>query len=294
MDNSKKEVSNKLFLAYVRMNLLNRARDAIAREFTVPKVNRKSRRDFMKKTFGVAAGTALVSAGLDPNVVMAESPNSVKTDYFSDKGRSDPEFQWPIEIHGDEPFFENDVILTIDDCTSIEQTRLMFETLRGAGAKATFFPSTGLINTSDPEARRLWVDIAQAGFEIGYHTHAHEEAYTQEELQNDFQLFMSSIRELTGDPAYQVHFVRPPYGNLNDDWKEWAAANEFTIVMWSFVPNDQLGISYFEAIADRDGGGRIVLLHPRVWDNNWLYDHISELVSFAEQAGGRVTSLSGK
>lgn len=102
------------------------------------------------------------------------------------------------------------------------------------------------------------------------------------------------MRELLGDESFLVKFARPPYGNWNESWMRFIRERNLSNVRWNFVPNASVNsIDYFEAVTNHPSGGRIILLHPRVWDGTWLEDNLDELEAFAGSEVGRIINLSG-
>ena len=135
----------------------------------------------------------------------------------------------------------------------------------------------------------------QDGFEIGYHTQDHNVAdFTSEQLAQDLRGFEEHIRVLLDDESFSIKFARPPYGNWNNTWMQFIRQERLSNVRWNFVPNvNTNSVGYFEAVTNHPEGGRIILLHSRFWDSNWLENNIDDLKLFAESNGGRVTNLSG-
>lgn len=242
-----------------------------------------SRRKFLRDA-AVVAGAVLL--GTEAGAVSAQG---------SMTEREQSNFVFPEDLRGNEPFWGQDVLITIDDCVLIEQTRQMFEQLKSFGARATFFPNTRNIPLDNPEIVALWRDIYQSGFEIGYHTTNHvSEGVSQAEFEADFDQFSQKMQEVLGDQDFSIKFARPPYGAWTEQWMGFIRAKNLSNVRWNYVPDAESGgMEYFAATTRHPRGGRIILLHPRVWDEAWLGSHLSQLQTFAESEGGRITTLSG-
>jgi len=203
-------------------------------------------------------------------------------------------FTFPEDIRGNESFWGNDILITIDDCNNLAETKKMFNSLRDRGLKATFFPNSNYLPLDNEEFVKLWREMYREGFEIGYHTQSHEVGdFTKEELSQDLDEFEAHMRELLGDESFLVEFARPPYGNWNNTWMQFIREEGLSNIRWNFVPNATANsIDYFEAVVRHPDGGRIILLHPRVWDGNWLESNIEELKSFVDLEQGRIATLS--
>jgi len=203
-------------------------------------------------------------------------------------------FSFPEDLRGNEKFWGNDVLITIDDCANLEYTQRMFEVLNQRGLKATFFPNSNYLDLNDPQVLELWRNIYSSGFEIGYHTTSHEvENFTQAQLLEDLLIFERHMRSLLADDTYSVNFARPPYGDWSTTWFQFIHEANLSNVRWNYVPNSTAGLPYFRAIRTRTEGGGIVLLHPRIFDLTWLEENIDQLQAFAFEIGGRITTLSG-
>lgn len=252
------------------------------------------RRGFLRGMWntGKAVGVGYIATKLDVLPVTAQNTeSSVDTSVVS---RESENFNWPEDIRGNESFLGNDILITIDDCYDIESTKAMVSLMEEKDVRATFFPNTQYLDSSNDETKAMWKDIKDKGFDIGYHTVHHTSGMTQAELAEDLSQFEGQMRTLLDDPDYKVKFVRPPEGNWNKDWMDWVHANSLTNVRWNFVPSAKNGsVDYFKAVMANPDGGRIILLHPREFDSKWLTSNIDELKATAEGNEGECASLTG-
>lgn len=250
----------------------------------------ESRRKFLK---AVIVGGGMFLLKEIPALAKENDDFGETQDSVTERERSD--FSYPEDIYGNESFWGKDVLITIDDCANLEETRKMFETLRSRGLKATFFPNSDYLPLENEGFIDLWREMYRSGFEIGYHTTNHEVTdFTKEELIEDLEVFENHMRVLLGDDSFSIKFARPPYGNWNNTWMKFIKEANLSNIRWNFVPNASVNsIDYFRAVANHPNGGRIILLHPRSWDENWLDEHIDNLQSFTLSEGGRIINLSG-
>jgi peptidoglycan/xylan/chitin deacetylase (PgdA/CDA1 family) len=199
--------------------------------------------------------------------------------------------QRPETYHGNEPYFGNDIILTIDDCFYFGHTRAMFELIKDVDGTATFFPNTSNIK-ADHESIQLWQDIYQSGFEIGYHTTGHQKELSKKQLTDDFVIFQDKMKLVLDDTDFTIQLARAPYGDWSTDWMAFTKEQKLTNVKWNFVPNaNQTDLSYFKGVLHNDNGGRITLMHPRSFDEKWLTHNISEMNEIAERDGGKISKV---
>jgi peptidoglycan/xylan/chitin deacetylase (PgdA/CDA1 family) len=208
------------------------------------------------------------------------------------------EFAWPEDIRGNEHFLGGHVYITVDDCNNHEVLSQMIDSIESVNATATFFPNSNYQPFTD-NVMRLWQRIARNRHEIGYHTTNHmfgkdllpENNWSAQQLHEDFERFTQHMRQILDDQTYTPQFVRPPYGNWNHDWMSFVRENNLVNVRWNYVPNQTHGIDYFRSVANHPNGGRIILLHTRPWDKNWLNQSMAELYEIASSSGGEIISL---
>lgn len=275
------------------MNELIRGYTENREKKSVNKLRKLSRRDFLKVMLNGGAGIGLSMLGIPVSAHTDEG--QIKAEGFNVTERERIGFSYPEDIHGNESFWGNDILITIDDCANLDQTRKMFDLLNDRGLKATFFPNSNYLSLDNNEFTALWREMYRAGMEIGYHTQSHEvQEFNQNELSRDLEEFENHMRFLLDDVPFSIKFARPPYGYWNDTWMNFVREEQLSNIRWNFVPDSgSNSISYFEAVTKHTQGGRIILLHPRVWDGDWLESHIDELLSFANSEQGRITTLSG-
>ncbi|KAJ3503496.1 hypothetical protein NLJ89_g8407 [Agrocybe chaxingu] len=141
----------------------------------------------------------------------------------------------------------NTAALTFDDGPYVYLYDVS-KALIAAGAKGTFFFNGnnfgGCIYNED-QAKRVKYAFDK-GHQVASHTwsHAHLNALNWDQAHHDFWLIEEALMKITG--AYPA-FVRPPYGEFNDNIREVAGARGQTIVNWDFDSGDTWGISTAES-----------------------------------------------
>ena len=194
-------------------------------------------------------------------------------------------------LYGNELELEDNIVLTIDDVSIEANIRIMFDLLNNINATATIFPNTRYLNHQDPN---LWQQMIANGFEIGYHTRNHTSYMTPDELNADYDLFLSEIRTILNDPAYDIKYVRPPNGTWNQNWIMWAKSRGLLTIRWNITSATE-DINYIEnVLLNRKNGGSIILLHTDINDVQWLQNNLSQLIRLQDEQGNffHITNLS--
>lgn len=184
--------------------------------------------------------------------------------------------------------FEKNIVITIDDCYNNDHTKSIFETLTKNGTTATFFPNTMYLNKNNDETVKLWREIYNSGFEIGYHTTNHEGNMSIAELQEDYTNFTSYMQDLLGEPNFSIKAVRPPYGTWDENWNKWVEQNDLLNVRWNMGPGESS--NYAKALIDQNISP-IVILHSRYDDARWLERNINNLKDIATQNNSNLGSV---
>jgi peptidoglycan/xylan/chitin deacetylase (PgdA/CDA1 family) len=201
--------------------------------------------------------------------------------------RSYEGIQLPYDSAKEPALFDNNIVITVDDCYHNHHVRAIFELLKDNGLTATFFPNTNYLKFDD-ETISLWREIYQAGFEIGYHTTHHGKDLSYEALDQDFLIFTEHMREMLGDDNFSINLVRAPYGEWYENWHRWAMDNGFMSMRWNVLTehspkraNDKL----------EEGVSPVVLLHSTALDVDWLNKNLIKLIKIARRYDGIVGSV---
>jgi peptidoglycan/xylan/chitin deacetylase (PgdA/CDA1 family) len=152
------------------------------------------------------------------------------------------------------------VALTFDDGPHPEGTPLVLETLREAGATATFF----LAGEQVERRPSLAAEIVAAGHRVELHCHRHRNQLrlTPSQILDDADRARAAIEDATGQ---EIHDYRPPYGIFSAPGLRAVRRRGWRPVLWSLWGRDWSRSATAESIARRATagarGGDIVLLH---------------------------------
>ncbi|KAJ1302871.1 hypothetical protein OPQ81_003171 [Rhizoctonia solani] len=163
----------------------------------------------------------------------------------------------------------NTVAISFDD-GPYNWTMELVDLLDSYGAKGTFFVNGNNYGCiySEENAKRINY-LIEKGHQLASHTwaHAHLPQLTGNVLNNEFAKTNEAIRKITGHtPA----FMRPPYGEYNDEVVEKAANNGQTVVIWDFDSEDSIGAtaeqskSYYDKVLDQRPGTILTLNHETI------------------------------
>ena len=152
------------------------------------------------------------------------------------------------------------VALTFDDGPHPEGTPLVLETLREAGATATFF----LAGEQVERRPSLAAEIVAAGHRVELHCHRHRNQLrlTPRQILDDADRAREAIEDATGQ---EIHDYRPPYGIFSAPGLRAVRRRGWRPVLWSLWGRDWARRATAESIARRATAGAcdgdIVLLH---------------------------------
>jgi peptidoglycan-N-acetylglucosamine deacetylase len=125
------------------------------------------------------------------------------------------------------------VALTFDDGPSERYTPRVLDILARYDVTASFFLTGSCAHAS----RELVRATAAAGHTVGNHTWSHPSlvGLTEEEFAEQVDRAGDMLAELAARP---VRFVRPPYGDIDDECLTRIRARGLTAVHWSVDPTD--------------------------------------------------------
>ncbi|KAL0564765.1 hypothetical protein V5O48_017276, partial [Marasmius crinis-equi] len=133
----------------------------------------------------------------------------------------------------------------------------ILKTLKDNNAKATFFMNGNnwrCIYDMDVSV----LNVLGEGHQIASHTWSHPDLNTlkKDEIETQMSKVDEAIVKITGKwPA----FMRPPYGNYNDEVREVAAARGQSLVNWDFDSGDSVG---FTAPQSEDAYAKLIEKKP--------------------------------
>jgi len=217
------------------------------------------------------------------------------------------------------------VAITFDGGSYSNAAGKVLDVLSDRGLKATFF-LTGDFIKRFPEVTRL---IASQGHEVGNHMFSHLHLTTfgknyrqetlpgltkelvQKELIRNEELF----EELTGEKM--VKLWRAPYGEQNEEIRQWALNSGYRHVSWTYDPKTRKSLDGLDWVSDRESAlylssdqiiqkiisfdsetemglaGGIVLLHLGTErDSDPFHPRLGELIDRLQEKGYKIGSIT--
>lgn len=139
----------------------------------------------------------------------------------------------------------NTAAITFDD-GPYTWTRSIVDKLNAAGAKGTFFVNGNNFGCIYSYADNLKYAYDQ-GHQIASHTwsHPHLPTLSASQIEDEFTRINTAIEGITGAvPA----FIRPPYGEYNQDVQDVAGSLGQTVVTWDLDSGDAAGASVSQSL----------------------------------------------
>ena len=148
------------------------------------------------------------------------------------------------------------IALTFDDGPWPETTDALLEGLAQRGVKATFF----LIGNQIEARSDTVLKMAEAGHQIGIHSwdHVQLEGLTQAETRSQLDQCRAILSDLLGPVDLML---RPPYGFVDDNLKQWADA---PIICWDVDTldwQDKNPDRILQTVLEETRDGSILLFH---------------------------------
>ncbi|KEP47598.1 carbohydrate esterase family 4 protein [Rhizoctonia solani 123E] len=189
----------------------------------------------------------------------------------------------------------NTVAITFDD-GPYEYITDISNALTRVGAKATFFVNGNnfrCIYSADSQARLKY--IYDNGHQVASHTWGHKDLNTLswDQVHDEMWRVEQALQRILGvTPA----FMRPPFGNYNDNVRNVAGARGQKIANWDFDSRDASGASaaeskqlYDQVIAQRPS--TILTLNHETHDTT-AYDVLPYAIQKLQAAGYRLVTVA--
>lgn len=151
------------------------------------------------------------------------------------------------------------IALTFDDVPDPRFTPEVLDILKMHGVKATFFV-VGSRAKKHPELLRR---IHREGHIVGNHSFSHPlfKKKSVQEFKNEIERTEKVIEKIIG---YKPRFIRPPYGEINEEQLKWAKQQGYKIVNWNVDSLDWKALDKEKVkynVLSAVGPGSIVLQH---------------------------------
>jgi peptidoglycan/xylan/chitin deacetylase (PgdA/CDA1 family) len=177
------------------------------------------------------------------------------------------------------------VALTFDDCYLIKMLHRLEETLeQDPEVRITLFPVGLALLNNESKDPGVWKRFYDAGHEIGYHSfdHANPQELSPDEVLADYDRWLEALFAVLGVRP-NVHFARPPFGNISYSFLYMCSERGLVPTMWSTGwggPTDSI-IKY---TVPKIQPGDIVLIHTRPEDMETTKKALPELSKLSMQA----------
>lgn len=151
------------------------------------------------------------------------------------------------------------IALTFDDGPDNHFTPQILNILQKEKIPATFFVLGNQVKKHPNILKRM----VREGHLVGNHLESHRDIskLSRNELQQEIQETERLVYQLT---QKKMRLIRPPYGNINDELKDYAKKHHHSIIHWSVDPLDWDGRSkqkIMETIRQTAQKGDVILLH---------------------------------
>ncbi len=133
---------------------------------------------------------------------------------------------------------KREIALTFDDAPDDNFTPKVLDVLKKEGVRATFFVVGNRVQAHPEIVRRM----VREGHVVGNHSwnHANLPKLGDAEFRDQILRTDQVIESLTG---YRPTFVRPPYGNIDENQIQWLASQHKVIVNWDIDSLDWKGLN---------------------------------------------------
>ncbi len=175
------------------------------------------------------------------------------------------------------------IAFTFDDGPS-KYTKDIVEALILNDAKATFFELGNRMKYNQDIVREIY----NRGMEVASHTYAHKNLNKLSEEAIDEEVNSTNIlfNEITGG---QIPYVRPPYGNANDNVKSRISV---PLINWNVDTNDWLyrdSEAVYNHILENAEDGDIILMHDIYPET---LEAVKKVLPVLRERGFKVTTVS--
>ena len=182
------------------------------------------------------------------------------------------------------------IAITFDDGPHPSLTPQILEILEKYGVKATFF-MVGVNVTNYPDTARSVID---AGHEVGNHTYSHRSVGKMDpaSIARELEECEDALEELC---EYRPHLFRPPQGAINTHVEHCAAAEDYTLILWSLDTRDwecKSTEQIVQEVLSKVQPGDIILMHDYIGTNSKTPEALEILLPKLLERGFEPTTVS--
>ncbi|AZK47419.1 polysaccharide deacetylase family protein [Paenibacillus lentus] len=151
------------------------------------------------------------------------------------------------------------IALTFDDVPDPRFTPKVLDILKQHGVKATFF----VVGNRAKKHPELLKRIHREGHIVGNHSYSHPlfKKKSALDFKNEIRRAEKIIEKIVG---YKPRFIRPPYGEINEEQLKWAKQQGYKIINWNVDSLDWKALDKEKVkhnVLSAVGPGAIVLQH---------------------------------
>lgn len=181
------------------------------------------------------------------------------------------------------------VALSFDDGPGTFTPNVL-DALKDKGVKATFF----MIGENTDKHPDFVKDVHDAGHEIGNHTWDHPDLtkLSSDSQKDEIQKTNDAINSLVG---ITPHWLRPPYGNFNDDTESILSDLGMQKILWNVDTRDWSGLSaddIYSRATDELKDGAIILMHDGVNNSSETAKALPRIIDTIKDQGFELVTIS--
>lgn len=181
------------------------------------------------------------------------------------------------------------VALSFDDGPGTFTPNVL-DALKSKGVVATFF----MIGENTQKHPDFVKKVHDAGHEIGNHTWDHPDLtkLSSDSQKDEIQKTNDVINKLTGASP---HWLRPPYGNFDDDTENVLSSLGMQKVLWNVDTRDWSGLSaddIYNRAVDGLKDGAIILMHDGVNNSSETAKAVPKIIDTIKNQGYEIVTIS--
>ena len=182
------------------------------------------------------------------------------------------------------------IAITFDDGPHPTLTPQILEILKKYEIQATFF-MVGVNVTNYPETAKA---VISEGHEVGNHTYSHRAMGKMDpvSIARELEDCEDALEELC---EYRPHLFRPPQGAVNTYVEHCAAAEDYTLILWSLDTRDwecKSTEQIVDEVLSKVQPGDIILMHDYIGTHSKTPEALEILLPKLLERGFEPTTVS--